>query len=1038
MEFVNIHNHSEYSILDGMLKIDDLVGYAKEKGQPAIGITDHGVMGGFWKMYKTARREGVKPLIGCEFYLVTDINYRESKKEGKGREKMYHICAIAKNQQGLKNLFKLSTRAHLEGFYYKPRICMDWLKEFKEGLIVTSACLSGPLGSLIDRGHIEMAYKQAARFKEWFGSDFYIEIMPNKLSDQKIANPILVEIGEKLDIPVIMTTDAHYLKEAHSTHPILLGIQSGGKMWKFDDDCFHLMTGVEVFELARENHPLLYEKDIKKAIAETVKLAEKVENFEIKLPQHKIPSPYPELKTEEEEYEKLLKLVEKGWSVKGMEKERELPEYKERLEKELKAIKDLGFVRYFLMVYDLYGNCIKPKGIMYGTGRGSSAGSLVCCLLDITTPDPIKFKLIFERFIAPDRVTQPDIDMDFQDDRREEIKEWLIEKYGRDNVADIGTYAKLKGKMVLRDVSRVLGVPIKEVDELSQFIIQRSGGDERSDNTVIDTFQEFEEAKRFKKKWPAVPVHCEFLEGKIRQAGIHAAGVIVAPFDLTDVMPLERRSGKIVTALDGKEVDAMEFVKLDLLGLRTLTIIDNTLKRIGLTRQDLVDLDYNDQKVFDKFAKGDTQGVFQFNSIGLMDTLKEMPVNNFEDLVALNALYRPGGMRSGICGQYIERVKGEKYDLVGNVYDDITKDTYGLIVYQEQIMQVFGKMAGYNATNIDHMRRRVAKSHGVEEFSAQKPSFLKGCKENGIDEEFASDIFEKMVHFGSYAFNRSHAVVYTQIAYWTQWLKVYYPLEFYVSALNCESTDDKIRELLGGLEAEGHRILLPDINKSGVKFEVEPEGVRVGLIYIKGIGEKTAEEIIKNRPEGGYRDEEDLYNRANRRRVHKGILGILRDVRAWGWGVDEEVEVREKLASQDLCPLPILDREIKKARALAEYFDVEFDDIDDIDFSRNGFVHLRGIFSGVNYARVGDFGPPGPNSPWKIGDRYAMMDLVDGTAHIRVKFNPKKYEQYKDKLRVGKRVIVNGRVLKGIKMIFVQYMVELDEEKIKEAVENES
>lgn len=1029
MDFVNLHNHTEYSILDGMISIPELVSYAKQNGQSAIAMTDHGVMGGFWQLYKEATRQGIKPLIGCEFYLVESMDEEERKHETR-----YHFLALAKNNIGLKNLFKLSTKGHLEGLYKgKPRVLMDWILQHREGVIFTSACMSGPLGEMIADGKERLALAQAKRFKEYF-EDFYIEIQPNKIPEQIKINPVLVRIAERLNIPLIATADAHYLKEQVGTHPILLGIQSGGRIWSFDDDCFHLMTGEEMFNLMKLNHPSLGDETIIKSIENTVKVAEKC-NIEISPYYHVIPPPYPWLKTPEEEYKHLVELCEKGWNRGVFQGKKGRPEYQERLRAELASIKKLGFVRYFLVVHDLYNNCVIPKEIMYGTGRGSSAGSLVCALLNITDPDPIEHGLIFERFIAPDRVTSPDIDMDFEDNRRQEIKDYLIEKYGANCVANIGTYGTLKGKAVLRDVSRVLKVPIADVEKVTPFIIQRSGGDARASNTIEDTFAEFDEAKKFDRKHPEVLPHCRALEGRIRQKGIHAAGVVVAPFDLTDAMPLELRSGQITTAIDGKEVDELGFLKLDVLGLKTLTIVRKALNQIGLTRDKILHIDYNDPKVLKKFGEGDTTGVFQFGSQGLSDTLKEMPVESFEDLVAVNALYRPGGMRSGMARDFIERRKGKPFDGVDPVYDDITKDTLGLIVYQEQVMQIFARMAGYSATNVDHMRRKVAKSHGVEELEEQRATFIEGCVNNKIDSKVADDIFTKMVHFGSYGFNKSHATVYTQIAYWTQWLKVYYPLEFYVASLNCEKDETMVRGLLGQAEREGYKILLPCAHRSRVDFstEVLPDGqkaIRCALVHIKGIGEKTAREIERCQP---FSDEKELYEKANRRVCHKGILRILREVGAWDDTNTEEEW--DRIVDLGLYPLPVADREIEKAKELASYFDVQFVDIDEIDFSKNDFAYCRGIFSGINYARIGDFGPPSPYSRWKLGDRYCMVDLIDGTGHIRVRFDPGKYEKYKDILRVGQKVIVHGRVVQDIKMLFCDFIVILDESKIKKELE---
>lgn len=1049
--FVNLHNHTEYSLLDGMITADELIDFAVENNQPGIAMTDHGVMGGFFQIHSKAREAGIKPLLGCEFYLVEDIDFQQNREKGE-KEKRFHFTAIAKNLKGLKNLFKLSTKGHLEGFYYRPRVNMNWIKKHSEGVIWLSGCMAGPLGQIILDRQINLAYEQAEKFKEYFGEDFYIEIQPTKIEDQVKINPQLVRIANQLDIPLVATADAHYLKEQANSHPVFLGINSGGNMWSFGDDNFYLMTGREMYNLMKENHPKLSEKDVIKSIENTMKVFNKVENFELEKHHNVIPKPYPKLETKEDEYEFLLELCDKGWKMKGMEDKKDLPEYQNRLEKELKSIQNLGFVRYFLMVYDLFHNFIIPEKIMYGPGRGSSAGSLISCLLDITNPDPIEKNLIFERFISPNRVTLPDIDMDFEDERRDEIKQYLIQKYGKGNACSIGTYGTLKGRQVLRDVCRVFDnhddypdISRKEVDNLSQFIIQRSGGDARVSNTVIDTFEEFEEAQKFNKKYPYIKPHCQALEGKKRQAGIHAAGVVISPVPLTDVMPLERRKGVTVSALDGREIDKLGILKLDVLGLNTLAIIKDAIEQIGMERKDLINVDYNDPKVLEKFGKGDTAGVFQFSSVGMSDTLKDMPIKSFEDLVSINSLYRPGGMRSGMCRDFIERRKGADFEKVNPIYDNITEPTFGLIVYQEQVMRIFAEMADYEAHDVDSMRKKIAKSHGVEELGAQRDTFVNGCIDNGIDKELADEIFTMMVHFGSYGFNRSHAVVYTQIAYWTQWLKTYYPLYFYVASVNNKSDDDKVRRLLGQLERESYELLFPHINKSKTKFTVEEidgeQKIRCGLRYIKGIGEKTCQEIMKHQP---YKDDEDIATREGiyRRVFHRGIRKLLKEVGAWtDWETQPEEDRekhRERLAAEELFPFPVLDKAIKETKALANNYDCDFVNVNKLNFEKSGDVYIRGVFSGANYARIGDFGKPSPYSRWEIGQRYVMMDFEDGTGHIRIKFNPDKYEEYKGQLRIGKRVLIHGRIIKDIKMIFIDFMIELTEEKVKKHKEKYS
>jgi DNA polymerase-3 subunit alpha len=728
-----------------------------------------------------------------------------------------------------------------------------------------------------------------------------------------------------------------------------------------------------------------------------------------------IPAPYGE----EGEFEILVELCKQGIRSRGWEHKFTDQRYHERLRHELRQIRDQGFVRYFLVVHDLYHNCVIPKGIMYGTGRGSAAGSLVCALLHITDPDPLEHGLIFERFIAPDRVTAPDIDMDFEDGRRHEVKQYIIDKYGEDRVANIGTYSRLKGKAVLKDVSRVYNIPIREVEDVSRFIIERSGGDARASMTVIDTFDEFDVCRRFAERHPEVLPACEVLEGRIRQPGIHAAGVVVTPFPLTDVMPIERRGGegKLTVAFEGGEIDELGFLKLDVLGLKTLAVIKDALTMVGLERDDLVALDYADPKVLDAFHRGDTMGVFQFTSDGLTKLLQDMPIEGFEDLVALCALYRPGGMRSGICNDFVARRKGaQKVTPLEPTYDDITKDTLGLIVYQEQIMQIFGRMAGYSATNIDRMRQKVAKKYGTEDFGKQRAVFIEGCGKNGIDAAMADALFDKMLHFGSYAFNKAHAYVYTQLAYWCMWLKVYHPRAFYIATLNHEGDDLEYRKTLEATVKQGIPVWLPDINLSQSLAIPEGEGIRLGLSRVKGIGDKTVAELTANQP---YADMADLEERVNKRLVNVKVRGLIEDLHMFGGSRVHIDDAGQEWA--DKYPLPLGKR---LQQTLYSLTDEQFPDFDFAPLAdlrgRGGIGHIRGVMVNVILHQIGDFGDQ-KSQRWEIGRRYAIIDISDGTQTNRLKFDPDQYDRFQTLLRAGNMFV--ARVNKSARidtMLFVQ------------------
>lgn len=1005
MSFVNLHNHSEYSALDGMLSVNDLVGFAKEHGQPAIAVTDHGVMGASYQLYKTACKEGINPLIGVELYLVPDPSVRM-----KG-EKRLHITAIATDWGGVQNLFRLTTKGAVEGYYWRPRVSLPWVKQYSEGVLFLSGCMDGIVSRHLVAGNYESARDIARTMQSVFGGDrFWLEIMPTALPEQVIINQGMVRLAEELDIPLVATSDSHYLDRTRDIHKVLLGIQSGGRMWEFGDTCFHLMTAESMDALMAQNHPGVPQWARSSAIANTVRVAEQCH---VKWPQwhNIIPAPYGDV----DEFQLLIELCKQGIIDRGWQYKFKDVRYHERLRHELKAIREQGFVRYFLVVHDLYHNCVIPKGIMYGTGRGSAAGSLVCALLNITDPDPLENGLIFERFITPDRVTAPDIDMDFEDGRRNEVKQYLIDKYGEDCVANIGTYSRLKGRAVLKDVSRVYNIPIREVEDVARLIIERSSGDVRASMTVIDTFQKFDACRRFADDHPEVALACEVLEGRIRQPGIHAAGMVVTPFSLTDVMPVERRGGedKLTVAFEGGEIDELGFLKLDVLGLKTLAVLKDALEMAGLVRGDLVALDYADRAVLDAFHKGNTMGVFQFSSDGMSKLLMDMPIESFDDLVAMNALYRPGGMRSGICNDFVARRKGtQAIAPFEPTYDDITKDTLGLIVYQEQIMQIFGRMAGYTATNIDRMRQKIAKSCGTEDFGKQREAFIKGCYDKiGLAPELGDALFNKMLHFASYAFNKAHAYVYSQLAYWCMWLKVYHPQAFYVATINHENDELEYRKTLEAVVKEGIPVYLPHINLSAAKAIAEGDGIRLGLERVKGLGPKTVSEILRVRG-AGFADMDDLAERTCAR-----VCALIDELAMFA---DDTIDnAGQKWA--DKYPLPLGKQLQRQLRQLTKerFSDIDFASLEAL-CGRGGIGYVRGVMVNVILRRIGDFGDR-KHTNWEIGRRYAVVDIADGTQTNRLKFNPNQYDKYQTLLRNGNMFV--ARVNKSARidtMLFVQ------------------
>ena len=993
--FINLHNHSEYSVLDGMLKIEQLVQFAKKHNQPAIALTDHGSLGGIYRFYKLAKKEGIKPIFGVEAYVVDDVTIKERK--------MRHLLLLAKNQRGLEGIIKLSNRANREGFYYKPRIQIDWLLEYRKDLIVSNACLYGILSQHLLYDNISKAYEVAKTLKKIFPY-YYIEIMPHNLPEQKKVNLQLIKLAENLDIPLITTIDAHYIKEEKNSHKIFLQIQSNNENFEFGLDTFYLMDDDEIINLYKQNHPEISEEIIIKSIENTHLISKMVENVQILKINEPIPPVYSDLTSKEEEYVKLLALTGEGWLKRGIHKKPNRQEYEERLNYELSVIKKQGFVRYFLAVHDIYANFVIPNNIMYGVGRGSAAGSLVSYLLGIVDIDPIQFGLLFERFISPNRVTNPDIDMDFEDERRDEIFDYLKEKYGKNNFVRIGTYGTLHGKSAFKDVARIFGVSFQKANKLSEKIIAGS------ENAIEDAYKNDLEFKDFMNKHPEIYKHARALEGKIRQTGIHACGVLITPDGEIDKnIPIERRKNEIVTAFEGAELEELGYLKLDLLGLKTMTVIRKTLEQIGKTREFLLEIPIDDKKVLEEFNKGNTNGVFQFSGDGIQKYLRETPIDSFYDLIAINALYRPSGLGSGMASDFTERKKTGLVPNVHPIYDEITKETLGLIVYQEQIMEIFRRIGNYPPSDVDMMRKKIAKSYGVEELEKERGRFLKGAKQNNVPEDIANDLFNKMIYFGGYGFNKSHATAYTMIAYWTMYLKVYYPLEFLIASLNSESNDSKILELLEEAENYGYKITLPKVNISKTEFSVYNGTINYGLKYLKGLGKKAAKLIEEMYP---VKDRDDFMKRKSSK-VNKRIIEILDNIKFWDID-NQSIELKRFAIKQRYISHPVLKEDLNKLFKKLQTSKVEITPIKKLDYNKADIVTIAGVIKEIEIKKMTK-----NTYKWKKGDRYALVTITDLSNSGTFKFNPEQYEMYKEKLNEGNYIIILGNINSQFKMLEV-------------------
>ena len=859
-EFVHLHIHSEFSLLDGANRIKDIPVRAKELGMKAIAITDHGVMYGVIDFYKACKKEGIKPIIGCEVYVAPRSRF--DKEPGVDKQ-YYHLILLAKNNQGYKNLSKLVSIGFTEGYYYKPRIDLEVLEKYHEGLIVLSGCLAGAVNRALLEGQTEKAEEIALWHKNVFGEDYYIEIQNNGIREQVLANQKLIQLARKLNIPLVATNDAHYLKKEDAyNHEILLCIQTGKRMsdedrMKFETDELYIKSPEEMSE---------YFSAFPDAIENTVKIADKC-NVEFEfghtiLPNYDVPKEYPT------HYDFLKKLCDDGLKQRYGENPSE--EILKRAEYEIGIIKKMGYVDYYLIVWDFI-HYAKSHNIPVGPGRGSGAGSILAYAIGITDIDPMKYGLLFERFLNPERISMPDFDVDFSDERRQDVIDYVADKYGHDHVSQIITFGTMAAKMVIRDVARVLDYPYAEADKLAKMIpnephITISKALEQN-KELKDLYENNEEINKLLDIAMA-------LEGMPRQTSTHACGVVITKDPVDTYVPLYVRDGQISTQYIMTTLEELGLLKMDFLGLRTLTVIQDTIDLVKQNRGIDVefDKDMSDPNVYKLWQEGKTSGIFQFESQGMTNFMQELKPDCLEDLIAGVSLYRPGPM-----DQIPRYIKG-KQNPGHNEYthpslEPILNVTYGCMVYQEQVMQIVRDLAGYSLGRADLVRRAMGKKK-LDVMEKEREVFINGqvdengniivpgCVRNGIDKESANKIFDEMAEFAKYAFNKSHAACYAVVAYRTAYLKTYYPAEFMASMLNSYLGNlDKVPEYIEECKKLGIEILKPDINKSSSKFTVEfdnnPEEkvkmgkIRFGLGSIKNVGLPSIDSIIKERNSSG-------------------------------------------------------------------------------------------------------------------------------------------------------------------------------------------
>jgi len=875
--FVHLHVHTEYSLLDGANRIKDLIKRTKELGMDSIAITDHGVMYGVVDFYKEAVNNGIKPIIGCEIY--TTAGSRFDKKDGRDSDPG-HMVLLAKNNVGYKNLMKIVSIGFTEGFYYKPRVDMEVLEKYSEGLIALSACLSGDIPKAILNNNYKKAEELALKLNSIFGQDnFYLELQMNGIEEQNIVNQQLIKLSRETGIPLIATNDAHYLRrEDARAHEILLCIQTGKSIndedrMMFSSDDFYIKSPEEMEELF---------KNIPEAISNTVSVAQRcnveLEFNKLHLPQFSVPEG-------REPYEYLRSLCYQGFERRYPEEERD-EDKKNRLEYELSIIKQMGYVDYFLIVGDFI-RYAKENGIMVGPGRGSAAGSLVAYCLEITNIDPIKYSLLFERFLNPERISMPDIDIDFCFERRQEVIDYVVEKYGKDRVAQIITFGTMAARAVIRDVGRALDMPYGDVDVIAKMIPFQPG---MSIDKALELNPELKQQYEEDEKVRELINTARLLEGMPRHASTHAAGVVISKDPLTEYVPLQKSEGSVTTQFTMGLLEELGLLKMDFLGLRTLTVIRdavNLIKKNHGREIGINELKMDDPKVFKLIGEGKTSGVFQLESAGMTQFMKELQPSSFEDIIAGISLYRPGPMDQ--IPRYIRNKKNpEEIRYAHPLLEPILNVTYGCIIYQEQVMQIVRDLAGYSFGRSDLVRRAMAKKKKeIMDDERQKfiygetdPSgkvIIPGAVRNGVDEKTANEIFDEMSDFASYAFNKSHAAAYAVVGYQTAWLKRYYPVEFMAALLNSFlGSPEKISRYVYECRKMGIKVLPPDINESGVGFTVSDDKIRFGLAAVKNVGSSVVKQIIAEREKNGpFTSLPDLCERMEGRDLNKRCVESL-------------------------------------------------------------------------------------------------------------------------------------------------------------------
>jgi DNA polymerase-3 subunit alpha len=878
--FVHLHNHTEFSLLDGGQRVPDLIRRAKDLGMGAVAMTDHGNLFGAVGFHKRARKEGLNPILGCEVYLAPGSRFEKTRGTGRAAKPYCHMLLLAENREGFDNLVKLVSYGYLEGFYHRPRIDRDLLRKHARGLICLSGCISSEIPLALLRGEHDEARRLVGEYQEIFGEqNFFLELQDHGLDDQKSVNAGIVRLHEETGIPLVATNDVHFLtREAHGAHDVLICIGTGKKRSDPDRMVYsqehYFKDADEMLELFPE-HP--------EALSNTVHIAERCD-VRLDTKSHHLPR-YPTGPGETLE-EVFRRLVLAGFERRSaMWKARaedgtlrhSLDEYSQRLEHEIETILGMGFPGYFLITADFIDHA-RGQGIPVGPGRGSAAGSLVAYCLGITDIDPLEYDLLFERFLNPERVTMPDIDIDFCFRRRGEVIEYVTRKYGRENVTQIITFGTMAARAAIRDAGRVLDLSYGDVDRIAKLVPDTIG------TRLSDAIRDVPQLARLREEDEACGELLDValrLEGMTRHPSVHAAGVVVTPRPVIEYVPLFRTSkDEITTQWAMGDVEEVGLLKMDFLGLKTLTLIDDCLSLLrddGIDVPDETEIPLGDPQTYELFGRGDTSGVFQFESPGMRDILRRMKPERFEDLIALNALYRPGPLGSGMIEDYIQRRHGKvEVDYPHPLTEPILRETYGVIVYQEQVMQIASAMAGYSLGQADLLRRAMGKKK-KEVMDSERDRFVRGARERGIEAKDAERIFELMAHFAGYGFNKSHSAAYALVAYRTAWLKARFRLHFMAALLTNElGNTDKLVEYVNECRSAGLEILPPSINMSGLHFCVEEGAIRFGLAAIRGVGEGAVEQILSARERiGRFSSLDELCCEVDRKTINRRVLEAL-------------------------------------------------------------------------------------------------------------------------------------------------------------------